>query len=595
MAPPGEFAQTGSVEESVVYEDTPLGNYLEWVENEGGGAAVLEANALAPDAWETGQPDQRRRWAQGLWDSFKSLRLPRRIFPSFESCNAVFETIYKEEVYEFLLLQHHSVDGRLASSSNSRAMMPSSLSAEFGALLGLWVLGGASAWAGAALLRTQRGGAHLAGAALLVMLSVPIMWTARYHWARTRLGLLHRSSLSTLRSFLLCSHELDKILRKAIRYVQEVELVSRGYRLWVTSGNSAPALSPITRIEQSSNSKRCVALRNMIRHVIDDILSRSRSSQATLASLSGSTDRALSPTPSVPTSVTDDSDSLSLCSLKDNWQLMRLQRVELLNAVLVVAPFDQIPDVGYCGQRWTKINGLLDRVTETLRASCLRISQCIETELRIRSDETAADAEDTHAVGAVVSRQRQRQRKYLASAISLDHRLKEIRTKLLICTQDIEGLDDEMQLNPISQLFDTIGRDLENVSCNWKEAQYNLQHLIADTDSNNDDDMQMLTDVKTGKAALDEQTYKERIAVHDSIPDEVLQQEGPEELYEDTAEDISDIAPASTKLTREQRIRLQQATRQVKHLVKAQRLAKDEMMSELKHVLIQRKPHVQTS
>ncbi|KNC97482.1 uncharacterized protein SPPG_09466 [Spizellomyces punctatus DAOM BR117] len=581
------MAQTGSVEESIVYEDTPLGNYLEWVENEGGGAAVLEANSPA-DAWETGQPAQTRRWAQELWVSFKSLHLPRRLFPSLESRNAVFETLYKEEVYEFLLLQHHSVDGRLASSSNSRAMMPNSISAEFGALLGLWVLGGASAWAGAAILARQRGGAHLAGAALLVMLSVPLVWATRSQWARTRLGLLHRSCLSTLRSFLQSSHELDKILRKAIRYVQEVELVSRGYRL-------APALSPITRIEQSSKSKRCIALRTMIRHVIDDILSRSRSSQASLALLSGSADHASSPTPSVPTFVTDDSDSLSLCSLKYNWQLMRLQRVELLNAVLVVAPFDQVPDVGYCGQRWTKINGHLDRVTETLRASCLRISQCIETELRIRSDEIAADAEDTHAVGAVVNRQRHRQRKYLASAISLDQRLKEIRTKLLICTQDIENMDDELQLDPIAQLFDSIGRDLENASCNWKEAQYNLQHLFADSGSNNDDDMQMATDLKTGRAAWDEQIYKERIAVHDSIPDENLQQEGPEELYEDTAEDISDIAPASNKLTREQRIQLQQAKRQVKNHVKVQRIAKDEMMSELKNVLTQRKPHVQTS
>ena len=61
------------------------------------------------------------------------------------------------------------------------------------------------------------------------------------------------------------SQSFDTVIHQTLQYIQEVELVSRGYRLSShfhdLANNRSSALPPITRLEQSSTLRRCSNLR----------------------------------------------------------------------------------------------------------------------------------------------------------------------------------------------------------------------------------------------------------------------------------------------------------------------------------------------
>lgn len=71
--------------------------------------------------------------------------------------------------------------------------------------------------------------------------------------------------MSELVNFVSISHEFDSATEATLSLVQEVELVSRGFRV------SAP-LPPISRIEDRSQSRKCVRLRKALRTSFADAL-----------------------------------------------------------------------------------------------------------------------------------------------------------------------------------------------------------------------------------------------------------------------------------------------------------------------------------
>ncbi|CAG7556993.1 unnamed protein product, partial [Fusarium equiseti] len=80
-------------------------------------------------------------------------------------------------------------------------------------------------------------------------------------WLRYR----RSQSLSEITSFVEHSHNFDSATGAALSLIQEVELVSRGYRL------SAP-LPPISRIEDRTQTRRCLRLRKALRHSFAEVL-----------------------------------------------------------------------------------------------------------------------------------------------------------------------------------------------------------------------------------------------------------------------------------------------------------------------------------
>ncbi|CAI0648276.1 unnamed protein product [Colletotrichum noveboracense] len=83
----------------------------------------------------------------------------------------------------------------------------------------------------------------------------------RRQWLRYR----RLQALSEVTAFVSNSQEFDSATGAAVALVQEVELVSRGYRL------SAP-LPPISRIEDRSQTRKCVRLRKALKACFADVI-----------------------------------------------------------------------------------------------------------------------------------------------------------------------------------------------------------------------------------------------------------------------------------------------------------------------------------
>ncbi|KAH7163260.1 Mysoin-binding motif of peroxisomes-domain-containing protein [Dactylonectria estremocensis] len=83
----------------------------------------------------------------------------------------------------------------------------------------------------------------------------------RRQWLRYR----RSQSLSEITTFIENSHSHDSASGAALSLIQEVELVSRGYRI------SAP-LPPISRIEDRTQSRKCVRLRRALKNAFAGVL-----------------------------------------------------------------------------------------------------------------------------------------------------------------------------------------------------------------------------------------------------------------------------------------------------------------------------------
>jgi hypothetical protein len=179
------------------------------------------------------------------------------------------------------------------------------------------------------------------------------------------------------------SQSFDMAAHKTLQMIQEVELVSRGYRLYVNRSGNIPdyrssALPPITRLEQSSTLRRCSNLRATL------------SASLTLASSSFQR-TALSITPFTTTSLlrqmhqvynVDDTlpvdvpDSPSLADLKATSLAMHETRRLVLCALLAihVEPFDA------AWSTWRTVIHELSGLTRMLATFTNELTRALEDE-----------------------------------------------------------------------------------------------------------------------------------------------------------------------------------------------------------------------
>ncbi|KAF4997777.1 hypothetical protein FGRMN_3615 [Fusarium graminum] len=99
----------------------------------------------------------------------------------------------------------------------------------------------------------------------LLVLCVAAVLLGQVYMKRQWLRYRRSQSLSEITAFIGHSHNFDSVSGAALSLIQEVELVSRGYRL------SAP-LPPISRMEERTQTRRCVRLRKALRHSFAETL-----------------------------------------------------------------------------------------------------------------------------------------------------------------------------------------------------------------------------------------------------------------------------------------------------------------------------------
>ncbi|KAF3910955.1 hypothetical protein AA313_de0200113 [Arthrobotrys entomopaga] len=93
--------------------------------------------------------------------------------------------------------------------------------------------------------------------AITLLLSMVLALLVFAHMRRKRLRDLRTDAISSAEAFVENCQMFDVVVSNAITLIQEIELVSRGYRL------SHP-LPPITRLERADSSRKCARLRRTI-------------------------------------------------------------------------------------------------------------------------------------------------------------------------------------------------------------------------------------------------------------------------------------------------------------------------------------------
>ncbi|KAF9089463.1 hypothetical protein BGX23_006649 [Mortierella sp. AD031] len=247
----------------VVYEDSPLAQYLQDIQEEQHGPDLQ--HSTVPIHEPGPKPDSMgTRMAHNAVGMLTHLieYLTHTFSPSaLDSEDAEFEERFKYFICTSPFLNkavtlHTHERGRRTDTPITIEYAANFSPGRFGYLLGFGTL--ATLIARSVLARTRVGRSpllkpFLSRAAAITLTIVSSAWMLR---------ILHRRKLQTtqnqaLRSLQLLVNEcqsLDVKVNRAIMVIQEIELVSRGYRL------STP-LAPISRIEQASKTRRC----NMVR------------------------------------------------------------------------------------------------------------------------------------------------------------------------------------------------------------------------------------------------------------------------------------------------------------------------------------------
>ncbi|KAI8143223.1 Mysoin-binding motif of peroxisomes-domain-containing protein [Fennellomyces sp. T-0311] len=479
--------------EFVVYEDTPLAEYLTSIDS-------LESTVKLPPLQ---QPDMKNkgtsswisqhillpRWSDALYQYWR-----RSLFhDTFSTSLPIAEEIEFEEKFKYLIatsplmnevmsvhnaskMKHaapHMTDYSTPTKKPSRAGSVGTAATISGLLVALGTE--------TMMIQRQRQQQHqppstaklLATPALsLTMLltgSVSMFFVYR-HKRRIGIRQLYNTALSRLQTMMEQSERLDSKVHRTLITIQEIELVSRGYRL------STP-LSPISRIEQSTKSRRCNVLRNrlagmlrrafivyeegiidLIDHVNKNNLSRlyEMYNVRSVASLS-SIDK-----------IEEDSSGVSLERLRALAQLMHAKRRECMMQFLAL----DIMSEGHDSIRrdyeagWKGVNTVLRMLEDETKSFVNDIMDALQTELYKPLVDTPGPLNGPTSV------MDGRLRPFLHRLSSLDQQMRTLEAKFYLCNDDIRQLtsgDNVENETSVEDLRDRLKREYMSIQQDFSQ------------------------------------------------------------------------------------------------------------------------------
>ncbi|KAJ3011191.1 hypothetical protein HKX48_006976 [Thoreauomyces humboldtii] len=256
-------------------------------------------------------------------------------------------------------------------------------------------------------------------------------------------------------------------------------------------------------------------------------------------------------------------DSRSLAALKNSWNDVKQLHVNLLTVLLVL-----VPRISASSDAWGPISAILDSVAQALDSGCFVVRQISEAELAIQPEPGPIESHRMYEP---------HQLQFLASADALQHQLQEIKTKVLICAQDIKSpaVSDTSDMRPVIRNFDIIEQDISTLLASYRISR---DLLLASQDPVST----QAESLEASEEVADDCASEDAEATHDSLEADMKLAEGPEAVYEDYSEDV--IRPSS-KLSRAERMEIQKQKRTVEIVRKSERLNQETLLSELKNVL----------
>ncbi|KAI2708306.1 hypothetical protein CBS147332_6367 [Penicillium roqueforti] len=475
--------------ESIVYENSPLADYLE---GEGGNEESWPVEENQSDDDHTRSSDFAPRGASKFQDRVRN-KLPKplnlRGTPQGEligklygSCSSALNVrLPRSDNKRFLeqfgyvivasqLLNEHSAPSYTSAADVLPAKQPSdlpSLSTTFG-VQGA-IVTAATSFSIAWLLHWSRSrtgsGFSLKKVGVLLIL-VPAVGVFFYAFAKRQwLKYLRHQAVEAAGAFIGNAQGFDSAASASVVFIQEVELVSRGYRI------STP-LPPISRLEDLVQTRRCLRLRRAVSECFYSMLERYIQSQNTLRPLTDEGDLAkyydiydigLEELEAVEASLSQrtNEDQYSLRSLRDLFGKLYSVRKSVLCCLLALSADGGGSDI----TRWSSAVEEMRELAAATGNSMLKMTAILNEEDRDiipPSPLPSASPSKDHL------------RAQFRRLTSLSQGVRALHAKMHIASEEshanLERADPEFEATLLSQ-YDSVGNDLRALLHEWETGK----------------------------------------------------------------------------------------------------------------------------
>ncbi|KAI8082837.1 Mysoin-binding motif of peroxisomes-domain-containing protein [Halteromyces radiatus] len=466
---------------------------------------------------------------------------------------------------------------------------------------------------------------HITPTVTMVLASGMSLFFIYRHLRRSSIRKLYQCALTQLQDVIDHSQLLDNKVHRALLTIQEIELVSRGYRL------STP-LSPISRIEQSSKHKRCERLRShlagLLRRafivyeeaIIDmtDTVNKQTLSRLfdmhnihSVASLSAAADGSFSNIGSSNNSADSDSN-ITLDYLKTLAHLMHSKRRECMLQFLALSVMTSDHDSIRKGYEsgWRNINTILATLGKETKGFVKDIVDAMELEFYKPSmmdinNENSGISSSTNAHA----------RQFIHRLSSLEQQLRTMEARIYLCNDELEKrqrLISKTNDNDSSEIYHqdwslqkeymALEKDIQQLVVEWETGRNALHDLMApppvtiiDSQTHTNETLPSPlpspTMTPTDNTGHDDPSLVYIINSDESSDIFHLPLPSKASVYETTEDDTGDsntTTIGSIKKSRAERIAEMKQKREQEAKEKASRMDPQTMVHELKNVLDRR-------
>ncbi|CAI7636320.1 unnamed protein product [Penicillium crustosum] len=476
--------------ESIVYENSPLAEYLE---GEGGNEESWPVEENHSDDDHTRSSNFAPRGASKFQNRVRN-KLPKPlnlrgtpqgqlIGKLYDTCSSALNVrLARSDNERFLeqfgyvivasqLLNEHSAPSYTSAADVLSAKQPStlpSLSTTFG-IQGA-IVTAATSFSIAWLLHWSRSrtgsGLSLKKVGVLLIL-VPAVGVLFYAFAKRQwLKYLRHQAVEAAGAFIGNAQGFDSAASASVVFIQEVELVSRGYRI------STP-LPPISRLEDLVQTRRCLRLRRAVSECFYSMLERYIQSQNTLRPLTDDGNLAkyydiydigLEELEAVEASLSQraNEDQYSLRALRDLFGKLYSVRKSVLCCLLALSADGGGSDIA----RWSSAVEEMRELATVTGNSMLKMTAILNEEDRDTIPPSPLPS---------ASPSKDHLRSQFRRLNSLSQGVRALHAKMHIASEEshanLERADpDEFEANLLTQ-YDSIGSDLRALLQEWEAGK----------------------------------------------------------------------------------------------------------------------------
>ncbi|KAI8084263.1 Mysoin-binding motif of peroxisomes-domain-containing protein [Gilbertella persicaria] len=558
--------------EFVVYEDSPLAEYLESIDKAEATVKIATPSLSLHNTNSLKSTSKRldisRIWRNSMFHDTFSISLSRAEESAFE------------EKFKYLIVTSPLLSEVLSVHKQKKHMNELPFQSTRTTKLGvtnlvatLAVLFGAEKY----LIQSK-----LPAISLFFSTSASLFFFVR-HKRRTSIRQLYQIALSKLQAFTDHSDTFDTKIHRVLITIQEIELVSRGFRL------STP-LPPISRIEQHSKQRKCTQLRHMLASllrrafivyeegIVDLVGVVNKKNLATLYDMYN--------VHSIASLSAVEEDDLSLDQLKKLAQIMHAKRRECMVQLLALDVMTEDHDsIRYdYRQAWKNINDVLSKLVD-------------ETEKFGKDLTEALDAEfykplNNFDKGSLSSKiEDSRLKKFVHRLSSLEQQLRTMEAKIYLCSEDVRQLnsasEEELKQKLVNE-YTSVQKGFEDMALEWQHGKDMLEAYLNPPMLQQQQQQQQEEEPEEPETPIEESEGKGVLLDSEDVADILnLPAASKASVFEAIAGVEKNNKERSTK-TRQQRIEEMKQKRIKENEEKAARLDSQTIVHELKSVLDKR-------